>query len=63
MSHAPTATADQKAIALSAVGVAVVEVAKGTDGKFAVKAGLRYNKRYGGNTDFRVSGVRQQLHV
>ncbi|MES2271962.1 MAG: alkaline phosphatase PhoX [Pseudomonadota bacterium] len=49
-------TADEKAIVLSAVGVAVVEVAKGTDGKFAVKAGSRYNKRYSGNTNFRVSG-------
>ncbi|UXC90334.1 PhoX family phosphatase [Sphingobium sp. RSMS] len=54
--NAATATADQKAIALSAVGVSVVEVAKGTDGKFAVKAGSRFNKRYSGNTDYRVGG-------
>ena len=54
--NAATATADQKAIALSAVGIAVVEVAKGTDGKFAVKAGSRFNKRYSGNTDYRVGG-------
>ncbi|MET0362889.1 MAG: PhoX family phosphatase [Sphingobium sp.] len=54
--NAATATADQKAIALSAVGVSVVEVAKGTDGKFAVKAGSRYNKRYTGNTSYRAGG-------
>lgn len=54
--NAATATPDQKAIALSAVGVGVVEVAKGTDGKFAVKAGSRFNKRYSGNTDFQVGG-------
>ena len=54
--NAATATADQKALALSAVGVSVVEIAKGTDGKFAVKAGSRFNKRYSGNTDYRVGG-------
>lgn len=54
--NAATATADQKQIALSAVGISVVEVAKGSDGKFAVKAGSRFNKRYSGNTDYRVGG-------
>lgn len=54
--NAGTATAEQKKIALSAVGVSVVEIAKGTDGKFAVKAGSRYNKRYTGNTSYRVGG-------
>ena len=54
--NAATATADQKALALSAVGVSVLEIAKGTDGKFAVKAGSRFNKRYSGNTDYRVGG-------
>ena len=54
--NAATATADQKALVLSAVGVSVVEIAKGTDGKFAVKAGSRFNKRYSGNTDYRVGG-------
>ncbi|MEO7469577.1 MAG: alkaline phosphatase PhoX [Sphingobium limneticum] len=54
--NAATATAEQKQIALSAVGIAVVEVAKGTDGKFAVKAGSRFNKRYSGNTNYRVGG-------
>ena len=43
---AATATADQKALALSAVGIGVVEIAKGTDGKWAVKAGSTYNRRY-----------------
>ncbi|KKW93711.1 PhoX family protein [Sphingobium chungbukense] len=54
--NAGTATAADKAIALSAVGVSVVEIAKGTDGKFAVKAGSRFNKRYTGNTDYRAGG-------
>lgn len=54
--NAATATAADKAIALSAVGVSVVEIAKGTDGKFAVKPGSRFNKRYSGNTDYRAGG-------
>jgi secreted PhoX family phosphatase len=54
--NAATATQAQKDIALSAVGISVVEVAKGADGKFAVKAGSKYNKRYSGNTDYRVGG-------
>lgn len=53
---AATATAEQKAIALSAVGVSVIEVAKGTDGKWAVKAGSKFNKRYTGNTMYRAGG-------
>ncbi|MET0241060.1 MAG: PhoX family phosphatase [Sphingobium sp.] len=51
-----TATAAQRALALSAVGVGVVEIVKGSDGKFAVKAGSAYNKRYSGNTNYLVSG-------
>ncbi|KQM97809.1 dTDP-glucose 4,6-dehydratase [Sphingobium sp. Leaf26] len=51
-----TATAEQRAIALSAVGVGVVEIAKGSDGKWAVKAGSKYNKRYTGNSLYRASG-------
>ena len=53
---AATATADQKALALSAVGISVVEVAKGADGKWAVKAGSRFNKRYTGNSSYRAGG-------
>ncbi|MES2174215.1 MAG: PhoX family phosphatase [Pseudomonadota bacterium] len=53
---ATTATADQKALALSAVGVGVVEIAKGSDGKWAVKAGSKYNKRYTGNSSYKASG-------
>lgn len=53
---AATATADQKAIALSAVGVGVVEIAKGTNGKWAVVAGSKYNKRYTGNSSYRAGG-------
>ncbi|HEX7876081.1 MAG TPA: PhoX family phosphatase, partial [Sphingobium sp.] len=54
--NAATATADQKALALSAVGISVVEVAKGTGGKWAVKAGSRFNKRYTGNSSYRAGG-------
>ncbi|MEA3390769.1 MAG: PhoX family phosphatase [Pseudomonadota bacterium] len=54
--NAATATQAQKEIVLSAVGISVVEVAKGSDGKFAVKAGSRFNKRYSGNTDYRTGG-------
>ncbi|MDF0545678.1 PhoX family phosphatase [Sphingobium sp. H39-3-25] len=54
--NAATATAEQKAQALSAVGVSVIEIAKGADGKWAVKAGSRYNKRYTGNTNYRAGG-------
>jgi secreted PhoX family phosphatase len=53
---AATATSEQKALALSAVGVSVIEVAKGTDGKWAVKAGSKYNKRYTGNMNYTPSG-------
>jgi secreted PhoX family phosphatase len=53
---AATATPEQKRIALSAVGVSVVEVARGSDGKWAVKAGSRYNRRYTGNSFYKVGG-------
>jgi uncharacterized protein len=53
---AATATAEQKAIALSAVGVSVIEVESLANGNWAVKAGSRYNKRYSGNSSYRVSG-------
>ncbi|MBL0914192.1 MAG: DUF839 domain-containing protein [Sphingopyxis sp.] len=54
--NAATATADQKALALSAVGIGVVEIAKGSDGKWAVKAGSTYNRRYTGNSSYRAGG-------
>lgn len=54
--NAATATADQKAIALSAVGIAVVEVAKVGDGNWEVKTGSRYNKRYTGNSSYLAGG-------
>jgi secreted PhoX family phosphatase len=53
---AATATAEQKAQALSAVGVSVIEIARGSDGKWAVKAGSKYNKRYTGNSNYRAGG-------
>lgn len=51
-----TASPEQKALALSAVGVGVVEIAKGSDGKWAVKAGSAFNKRYTGNSSYRAGG-------
>ncbi|MEP7348813.1 MAG: PhoX family phosphatase [Sphingorhabdus sp.] len=54
--NAATATADQKALALSAVGVSIVEVAKVGDGKWSVKTGSRYNKRYTGNSSYLAGG-------
>src|SRR3546814_5134130 len=53
---AAAASAEQKALALSAVGVAVIEVAKGSDGTWSVKAGSKYNKRHTGNDTYRVGG-------
>lgn len=50
-----TATAEQKKIALSSVGVSVIEVEM-TNGKWAVKANSPYNKRYSGNTTYAVGG-------
>ena len=54
--NAATATADQKALALSAVGISVVEISKGSDGKWAVQAGSTFNRRYTGNSSYRASG-------
>ncbi len=54
--NAATATDEEKRVALSAVGVSVIEVARGSNGTWAVVAGSPYNKRYSGNTSFRVSG-------
>lgn len=53
---AATATAEQKALTLSAVGVSVIEIAKASDGKWAVKQGSKFNKRYTGNSNYRPSG-------
>src|SRR3546814_16520525 len=52
-----TASADQKAIALSAVGIGVVEVAKGSDGKWAVQAGPTYTRRYTANSMHRAAEI------
>jgi secreted PhoX family phosphatase len=54
--YAPaTATAEQRKIMLSAVGVSVIEV-EPVDGKWAVKANSPHNKRYSGNTSYDVGG-------
>jgi len=54
--NATTATADQKALVLSAVGISVVEIAKGADGKWAIQAGSTFNRRYTGNSSYLVGG-------
>lgn len=53
---AASASPEQKRIALSAVGVSVIEVESQGNGPWAVKAGSRYNRRYSGNTLFNVTG-------
>ncbi|HWJ68915.1 MAG TPA: PhoX family phosphatase [Sphingobium sp.] len=53
---AATATADQKALALSAVGIGVVEIGVDAAGKWGVKSDSRYNKRYTGNSSYRAGG-------
>jgi secreted PhoX family phosphatase len=53
--NAATATPEQKQIALSAVGVSVIEVQQ-TGGKWSVVPNSAFNKRYSGNTVFSVSG-------
>lgn len=50
-----TATAEQKKIMLSSVGVSVIEV-ESVNGKWAVKRNSPYNKRYSGNTVYNVGG-------
>ncbi|MDM7930010.1 PhoX family protein [Blastomonas fulva] len=50
------ATATQRQLALSAVGVGVVEIQRGADGKWSVVANSRFNKRYSGNSNYRGGG-------
>jgi uncharacterized protein len=47
---------ERRRLALSAVGVSVVEVERQGSGAWSVKAGSRYNRRYSGNTVFNISG-------
>jgi secreted PhoX family phosphatase len=57
--NAATASAEQRRIALSAVGVSVIEVERvgnGPNERWQVKAGSPYNRRYSGNTLYNVSG-------
>ena len=54
--NAATASPEEKKIALSAVGVSVIEILKGADGKWSVVKTSKYNKRYTGNTVYRVGG-------
>ncbi|MCX2861139.1 PhoX family phosphatase [Paucibacter sp. PLA-PC-4] len=50
-----TASAERKKIVLSSVGVSVIEVEL-TGGKWTVKKNSAYNKRYTGNSLYKVSG-------
>ncbi|ALM82165.1 PhoX family phosphatase [Bordetella sp. N] len=50
-----TATLDQKRLALSSVGVSVIEVAQ-TNGAWSVKKDSTYNRRYTGNSAYSVGG-------
>ncbi len=54
--NAATASAEQKRVALSAVGISVIEVELAASGKWQVKRDSIYNKRYTGNTLYRVGG-------
>jgi uncharacterized protein len=54
-----TATAEEKRIALSAVGISVTEVVRAADGSWSVVRDSALNKRYSGNFTFRVSGTRR----
>lgn len=51
-----TATAEQRAVVLSAVGVSVLEIQKAPSGSWSVKRDSVFNKRYTGNTPMRLSG-------
>lgn len=51
-----TASADEKAVILSSVGIGVVEVRVGADGKWTVVPNSTYNKRYTGNGSYRAGG-------
>ncbi len=53
--NAATATAEQKRVVLSSVGVSVIEIELVAN-KWQVKRNSLYNKRYTGNTAYRVSG-------
>ncbi|MCZ3096469.1 DUF839 domain-containing protein, partial [Acinetobacter baumannii] len=44
-----------KRLALSSVGVSIIEI-EFVDGKWRVKRDSRYNKRYTGNTIYKVGG-------
>src|SRR3546814_7628596 len=52
---AAAASAEQKALALSAVGVAVIVVVKCSDGTWSVNAGPKYNKLHPGNDTYRIA--------
>lgn len=53
---AATATPEQRAVVLSAVGVSIIEVQKGANGTWFVNRTSAFNKRITGNTPFRVGG-------
>jgi secreted PhoX family phosphatase len=53
---AASASAEQKRIALSAVGVSVIEVQRDPSGTWSVNRSSTFNRRYTGNSIYRVAG-------
>ncbi len=51
-----TATPEQRQLLLSAVGVSVIEVQRAADGKWSAKRDSIYNRRFTGNSIYRMSG-------
>mgnify|MGYP002780211725 CR=1 FL=1 len=54
--NAATATSEQRQLLLSAVGVSVIEVQRAANGTWSVKRDSIYNRRFTGNTIYRLSG-------
>lgn len=56
MAEASTTTEEERKLALSAVGVSVIQVDRASDGGWSVKSDSPFNKRYTGNSLYRVGG-------
>lgn len=51
-----TASSAQRQLALSAVGISVIEIRRGAGGYWAIQPASRFNRRYTGNMAYRASG-------